>query len=215
MIPMAATIILRFADQGWHVRWRAFDTEEFERTLAAFKDLLERRDRYWDPMAFEEKGGWWVAYGALAAVAPLFENYQKARDQLERPFRQQFEQQLAEARARASQYAEAERQRQQQETARQERQREQEEEEQRKRRREQRQQHTSQEPRKAPGREQVVLPRTVEEAISLLRLTAPFTAKEVRRAYRARAFHAHPDRGGSHGEMVVLNAAYELALAAC
>ena len=31
----------------------------------------------------------------------------------------------------------------------------------------------------------------------------------------AQAFRAHPDHGGSHAAMVRINAAYELALAAC
>ncbi len=60
-------------------------------------------ERYWDPLAFEGKGGWWVAYGWLQEVSDLFDNYQQARDQLEQPFWERYEQQLQEARARAEQ----------------------------------------------------------------------------------------------------------------
>ncbi len=83
---MPVTVILQFADQGWHVRWRTPNTEEFEATRQAFKDTLSLHDRYWDPEAFAGKGGWWVAYGALAEVGHLFENYQPLRDQLEQPY---------------------------------------------------------------------------------------------------------------------------------
>ena len=66
-----------------------------------------------------------------------------------------------------------------------------------------------------PKREEVKLPRTVEEALAILHLTPPVTASDIKRAYRTQAFKSHPDRGGSHAAMVKINAAYELALAAC
>jgi len=195
---MPVTVILQFADQGWHVRWRTPDPAEFDATRRAFKDILSLRDHYWDPEAFNGKGGWWVAYGALDSVGHLFQNYQTLRDQLEQPYWQQFEQQRQEARER---FAREQRER---ETPQQQRQRR------------QRQQKKAQ-PRKEPHpkREEVKLPRTVEEALAILHLTPPVTASDIKRAYRIQAFKSHPDRGGSHAAMVRINAAYELALAAC
>lgn len=193
---MPVTVILQFADQGWHVRWRTPDTEEFEATRRAFKDILSLRDHYWDPEAFNGKGGWWVAYGALDSVGHLFQNYQLLRDQLEQPYWQQFERQRQEARERFAREQEWER-----ETAQQQRQRQQKKAQQRN------------EPQ--PKREDVKLPRTVEEALAILHLTPPVTASDIKRAYRTQAFKSHPDRGGSHAAMVKINAAYELALAAC
>ena len=201
------TVVLQFADQGWHVRWRTPDTAEFEATREAFKTILSLHDRYWDPEAFNGKGGWWVAYGALAEVGHLFENYQTLRDQLEQPYQQQFEQQKKEARERFAREQEMERRRREQET-----------EQQRERRREQRkkrQEKKAGDHRKVPNREEVTLPKTFEEALALLHLTPPVTASDIKRAYHTQAFHAHPDRGGSHAAMVTINAAYELALAGC
>ena len=207
VVQSMVTIILQFADQGWHARWRTPDREEFEATREAFKNILSMRDRYWDPEAFDGKGGWWVSYGALASVGHLFENYQTLRDQLEQPYWQQFEQQKKEARERFAREQELERRRREQET-----------EQQRQKRREQRekrQQKKAEEQRKTPNREEATLPKTFEEALALLHLTAPVTASDIKRAYRAQAFLAHPDRGGSHATMVTINAAYELALAVC
>lgn len=200
-------IVLQFADQGWHVRWRTPDREEFEATREAFKNILSMRDRYWDQEAFDGKGGWWVAYGALAEVGHLFENYQTLRDQLEQPYWQEFEQQKKEAHERFAHEQELERLRREQETK-QQRQK-------RREQREKRQQKKAEEQRKAPNREEATLPKTFEEALALLHLTAPVMASDIKRAYRTQAFHAHPDRGGSHAAMVTINAAYELALAAC
>ena len=210
------SIILEYADQGWHVRWRTPDTGEFEATREAFKDILSIRDRYWDPEAFGGRGGWWVAYGALSEVGHLFENYQEARDELERPYRQQFEQQQREARERFAREQELERQ-QQQKRAEEERRRA---DEQRKERERRKQQQAEEERRRAaqqktPKREEVKLPRTLEEALALLHLRTPVTTSDVKRAYRMQALKCHPDRGGSHAAMIQINAAYELALAAC
>jgi flagellar biosynthesis GTPase FlhF len=202
-----ATIILQYANQGWHVRWNTPDKQEFEAIKVAFKEALPLRDRYWDHEAFLKKGGWWVAYGALAEVGHLFENYEAAREALERPYRQQFEQLQKEARERFAREQELERRRREQET-----------EQQRERRREQREkrkQKKTDPQRQAPRREEVTLPRTYEEALALLHLKAPTTASEVKRAYRTQAMRAHPDHGGSHAAMVTINAAYELALASC
>ena len=88
----SVTLILRFADSGWHVRWRTPNTEAFHAVLEEFKALLDLTERYWDPEAFE-KGGWWVAYGALGKVGHLFSNYQTVRDEMEREHWQRYEQQ--------------------------------------------------------------------------------------------------------------------------
>src|SRR5215470_13302929 len=81
MQSQSVMLILRFADSGWHVRWRTPNTEAFQAVLEEFKALLDLTERYWDPEAFE-RGGWWVAYGALGKVGHLFSNYQAARDEL-------------------------------------------------------------------------------------------------------------------------------------
>ena len=181
MRSQPVTLILRFADSGWHVRWRTSSTEAFHAVLEEFKDLLDLTERYWDPEAFE-KGGWWVAYGALGKVGHLFDNYEAARDELEREHRQRYEQQRKEARSWAAQSE------QRKETGQQTRQQNQQ-----------------------PGREEAKLPCTPQEAFRILSLVPPITLNDVRRAYRAKAFVCHPDRGGSHAQMVVINAAFELA----
>ncbi len=47
----------------------------------------------------------------------------------------------------------------------------------------------------------------------VLGLNPPFDMEDVRAAYRVRSKQSHPDAGGSHGEFVRLNAAYESARA--
>jgi flagellar biosynthesis GTPase FlhF len=217
-----ATIILEFADQGWHVRWNTPDTEEFIAIKEAFKAALPLRERYWDQEAFGKKGGWWVSYGALSLVGHLFENYQTARETLEQPYWATFEQQQEEARKRFIIEEMTRRQQEQKEAHQQRRRQEQREKRQQKKAAEQeRQREASQERQRAEqhrqtrSREEVKLPKTFEEALAILHLTAPVTASDVKKAYRTQAFKAHPDRGGSHAAMIRVNAAYEMALAAC
>jgi hypothetical protein len=50
---------------------------------------------------------------------------------------------------------------------------------------------------------------------SLFGLSFPCTVAEVKAAYRRLAKRAHPDHGGSHGEFLKLQAAYEQALHLC
>lgn len=185
MPSQPVTLILRFADSGWHVRWRTSSTEAFHAVLEKFKDLLDLTERYWDPEAFD-KGGWWVAYGALGKVGHLFDNYVAARDELEREHRQRYEQQRKEARSRTAQSE------QKKETGQQTRQQ-------------------KQQPGREEKREEAKLPRTPQEAFRILSLVPPVTLSDVRRAYRAKALACHPDRGGSDAQMVVINAAFELA----
>lgn len=68
------------------------------------------------------------------------------------------------------------------------------------------------EQRRKPAHQTVKKPKTLTEALKILNLRPPVTRTEIKRAYRAQAQLAHPDHGGSHAEMVRLNAAYELAL---
>ena len=183
MQSQPVTLILRYTDSGWHVRWRTPNTEAFHAVLEEFKALLDLTERYWDPEAFD-KGGWWVAYGALGKVGHLFSNYQAVRDELEREHWQRYEQQRKEARNRAAQSE----QKQRQETGQQ-----------------------NQQPSREEKREEAKLPRTPQEAFRILSLVPPVTLYDVRRAYRAKAFTCHPDHGGSHAQMVIINAAFELA----
>ena len=177
MQSQSVTLILRFADSGWHVRWQTPNTEVFHAVLEEFKDLLDLTERYWDPEAFE-KGGWLVAYGALGKVGHLFRNYQTLRDEMEREHWLQYEQQRQEAKKRAAQS-------------------------------EQKQQ--TQQPRREEKCEEAKLPRTSQEAFRILSLVPPVSLTDVKRAYRAKAFRCHPDRWGSHAQMVVINATFELA----
>jgi ATPase subunit of ABC transporter with duplicated ATPase domains len=149
--------------------------------LEEFKDLLDLTERYWDPEAFE-KGGWWVAYGALGKVGHLFRNYTTLRDELEREHWTHYEQQRQEAKKRAAQSEQKQEKGQQ-----------------------------TQQPRREEKREEAKLPRTSQEAFRILSLVPPVSLTDVKRAYRAKAFRCHPDRGGSHAQMVVINAAFELA----
>jgi hypothetical protein len=67
-----------------------------------------------------------------------------------------------------------------------------------------------------PYRERVVqYGGQVPACFSLLKLSFPCTVAEVKAAYRELAKRAHPDRGGSHGEFLELQAAYEQALHLC
>jgi DnaJ domain len=191
-----STLRLQFADQGWHVRWRSASSEEFAATKEAFKATLDSRDRYWDPDAFDGRGGWWVAYSALAEVGHLFSNYQVVREKLERQHWQRFERQKHEARERFARQEQERRRREQEAEA-------------------PRQQKKAKEERQAASRESVTLPKTLEEALALLHLRPPVTPDEIKRAYRAQALRTHPDKGGSHAAMVCINAAYQVALAAC
>lgn len=50
------------------------------------------------------------------------------------------------------------------------------------------------------------LPR---DAVECLGLTPPFTFERAREAYRRRALEDHPDRGGSHGDILALNDAWQ------
>lgn len=50
----------------------------------------------------------------------------------------------------------------------------------------------------------------VSEAAKILKLQAPFTAKQAKDAYRKLALIHHPDKGGVHEKMVELNIAYKL-----
>jgi hypothetical protein len=55
-------------------------------------------------------------------------------------------------------------------------------------------------------------PRDVRDAFTALSLRCDASPDEVKTAYRALAKKTHPDRGGSHGAMLALNAAYACAL---
>ena len=67
-----------------------------------------------------------------------------------------------------------------------------------------------------PYRERVVqYGGLLPACFSLLGLSFPCTVAEVKAAYRDLAKRAHPDRGGSHGEFLELQAAYEQALHLC
>lgn len=48
------------------------------------------------------------------------------------------------------------------------------------------------------------------QALALLKLQPGFTQAELKSAYRAAVFIAHPDRGGSHAQFVRVGAAYAL-----
>ncbi len=78
--------------------------------------------------------------------------------------------------------------------------------------RKQRSQRKRTEQQRKPAHQTVKKPKTLAEALKVLNLRPPVTRTEIKRAYRAQAQVAHPDHGGSHASMVVLNAAYELAL---
>jgi flagellar biosynthesis GTPase FlhF len=198
---MAVVVDLRFASEGWQVRWQTPSTPEFNQTKAAFKERLPEDERYWDPLAFEGKGGWWVSYGSLQLVGDLFVNYQQLRDQLEAPYWAEYERQRQEAQARAEQEREAEA-----------RKREQRREQQRERRK-QRQAEKKAEQERQAAYQPIKKPTTLAEALKILKLRPPASRAEIRRAFYTQAQVVHPDHGGSHAAMVILNAAYELALA--
>lgn len=53
------------------------------------------------------------------------------------------------------------------------------------------------------------LPRSAT-VYDVLGVNPSATEEEVRKAYREKAWKAHPDRGGSNVEMALLNKAYEM-----
>jgi hypothetical protein len=55
-------------------------------------------------------------------------------------------------------------------------------------------------------------PPHVPPCFAVLGLTPPATKENVMRAYRRKAFEAHPDRGGSHADFVAIGIAKEQAL---
>jgi DnaJ-domain-containing protein 1 len=80
------------------------------------------------------------------------------------------------------------------------------------------QHHTRQQRRRQPKKKQppphelLRLPETYQEAFAVLYLPLTASTQEIKQAYRRQALQAHPDHGGSHAAMVILNRAYELAL---
>jgi hypothetical protein len=67
-----------------------------------------------------------------------------------------------------------------------------------------------------PYRERVVkYGGLLPACFDLLGLSFPCSVAEVKAAYRKLAKRAHPDQGGSHGEFLELQAAYERALHLC
>ena len=54
---------------------------------------------------------------------------------------------------------------------------------------------------------------TTEEAINILGLKSPFTAKDAKKAYRTEAKIHHPDKGGSAVEFNRVNQAYDICQA--
>jgi len=189
---MAVTLELQFATGGWYARWHTASTPEFNRTREMFKNRIPEDARWWHPLAFKDKGGWWVAYGWLQEVSDLFVNYKEVRDKLEQPFKAQYEQ-----RQEAKAHAEQEHQQQEQQRTRRERRRTQKQAAQR---------------RKA-AYQAIKKPTTQAEALAILNLKLPVTRATIKSAFRAQAQVLHPDHGGSHESMIILNAAYELALA--
>jgi FtsZ-interacting cell division protein YlmF len=169
--------------------------------LEEFKSRFDYDEYYWDPFAFE-KGGWWVAYGALSKVSDLFSNYQAARDALEQEYRKPYEEQARRNRERAA------REQQEQQTRQQQEQRSGQWQETSCGQRAGKGSQTQQQP--PPKREEIKVPRTSQEAYAILALVPPVTLAEVKRAYRAKARECHPDHGGSHAQMVGINAAFEL-----
>ena len=201
-----STIILQYTDDGWLVRWRSSSSEEFGATREAFKAILPLLERYWDPEAFDGKGGWWVYHGSLDQVSHLFSNYWDVQGPLEQQHQLHFEQMQRVAREQRIREEALRRMREHGTSGRQKSLRQ---------RKKPGQQKARPQPKPQPKREEVKLPQTMAEALRVLKLTAPVTASDVKRAYREQARKCHPDHGGSHAAMVNVNAAYELALSAC
>jgi len=59
-----------------------------------------------------------------------------------------------------------------------------------------------------------IAPREIEEdVLDELGLTPPITLERARAAYKARALECHPDRGGTHEQMLALNHAFAVVRA--
>ena len=197
---MAVTLDLEFADSGWHMRWRCSSSTEWHATTERFKETLGFRDRYWDELAFEGKGGWWVRYGALEEVGHLFANYREKRKEKEEKYWSDYWREQQEARERFAR--EQVRESQQRAERKQQKQRKQ---------RTGRQQKQTEHQQKPPRHEEVRLPNSLEEALAILHVSRPTTLDAIKRAFRAEARKFHPDVGGSNEAMIRINTAYEMA----
>lgn len=195
---MAAQLeFLQFTNGGWYLRFRVPEDVLFRATVAGVK-ALPLWARYWDPLALEGRGAWWVNYSCLEQIGSLFSNYQTMRDQVEASYRQAYQQQ---EQARQAHQAHTD---EQQEQAHQTHTNEQQH---------HARQHRRRQPKKKqpPPNELLRLPETCQEAFTILHLPLLASLQEIKQAYRRQALQAHPDRGGSHAAMVILNRAYELA----
>jgi hypothetical protein len=172
---------LAFATRGWHLRFRARTDAEFQATLVGIKSLPVWA-RFWDRLAQGGRGAWWINYSSLEQIGYLFSNYQTMRDQVEAPYRQEYQREEQERQTRKTHAGK-----------------------QQKRPRQPRQQ-------QPPPSELLRLPETVQEALAVLRLPPTASVQDIKGAYRRGALQAHPDHGGLHAAMVMLNRAYELAL---
>ena len=139
-----------------------------------------------------------MVYGALGKVGHLYSNYQAARDELEQEYQKQYEEQLRRARERFAREQEQEQERARETSSAQKGAGDQ-------------TRRQNKPPKREEKREEIKLPQTSQEAFAILSLVPPVSLADVKRAYRAKALKCHPDRGGSHAQMVVINAAFELA----
>lgn len=175
---------LAYAPGGWHLRFRTRTDADFQATLAGIKSLPVWA-RFWDRLAQGGRGAWWINYASLEQIGHLFANYQAMRDQVEAPYRQEYQRAEQERKTRKTHTGKREN------------------------RQKRSRQHRHQE---SPPSELLHLPETVQEALAVLRLPLTASVQDIKGAYRKRALQAHPDHGGSHAEMVILNRAYEIAL---
>jgi hypothetical protein len=175
---------LAYTTGGWHLRFRTRTDAEFRATLAGIKSLPVWA-RFWDRLAQGGRGAWWINYSSLEQIGYLFSNYQTMRDQVEAPYRHEYQR---EEQARQKCKAHAGRQQKRQKRPRQPRQ------------------------QQPPPSELLRLPETWQEALVVLRLPLTASVQDIKGAYRRKALQVHPDHGGSHAAMVILNRAYEIAL---
>jgi hypothetical protein len=66
-----------------------------------------------------------------------------------------------------------------------------------------------------PDDDESIFPHGVPHWAQVLRVEPPFNLIKIRQAYRSRSKSVHPDAGGTHGEFVQLQAAYEEARDYC
>lgn len=215
-MSIARIQFLNKTDLGWHIRFTAQD-DSFWTLVDHFKDEQRKSAKincHWNPQLFDKKGGWFITERILLKYADYFENYSSMRSQAETRWDMDHQEDLwGETKSERDEQEEARRK----EKIKRDRERVEEDKERLRRKREEAWKQFEREQReeytRRPARP-TSTGLTLSVALDMLGFS-PFaypTEIEVKKAFRQLAMKVHPDHGGSHDAMVMLNKAYQLVL---